>query len=161
MADGPTANPNPGLDDPRLAPVVNLYAQRATERAHPRNPERYKAKVVRDVSGGDVCRLLAERPSARAGQIVDLLESGQYSTTPAGPAGEDRGPADPRTGAARFRGRGRADASPRGPASGPGAVQTSVVPMAFSHPVRQSVRDRWRPRHREVDDRTRPRSPRK
>ncbi len=91
MADSPTANPNPGLDDPRLAPVVNLYAQRAAERAHPRNPESYKAKVARDVLGGDVHRLLAERPSARAEQIVDLLETGQYSTTPAGPAGEDRG----------------------------------------------------------------------
>jgi putative DNA primase/helicase len=91
MADSPTADPNPELDDPRLAPVVELYAQRAVERAHPRNPERYKAKIARDVLGGDVCQLLDERPSARVGQIVDLLESGQYSTAPAGPAGEDRG----------------------------------------------------------------------
>jgi len=80
-ANGAAANE----EDPRLTEVVGIYARRAAEHnGGVKSPARYVEAVKRrllDERGVEVRRLLAERPSARAEQLVDILEKSSRATS--------------------------------------------------------------------------------
>lgn len=62
-----------------------MFAQRATDKRRPQNPEKYRAKIEMDTTESPgVRKLLADRPSAKPATIVDLIESGQVPTAAPG-----------------------------------------------------------------------------